>query len=133
MRTYRAMAAWQSLRIYLLARLGEQNPTSQKPFSLFKLLSTEASVRLKQSYEKSSQKKVQNPVTDYNAFFEQISVHVKNKKLVLKPISIVMLSDGIPDAPNRDGKQEYRTIKVKALENLARDINLTSAIHFRQS
>jgi hypothetical protein len=69
-------------------------------------------------------KKVQNPFTDYNAFFEQISVHVRNKKLVLKPISIVMLSDGIPDAKNRDGRQEYRTIKLKSLENLARDITL---------
>lgn len=69
-------------------------------------------------------KNVENPFTDFNAFFEQISVHVKNKKLVLKPITIVMLTDGVPDAKNRDGKQEYRTIKLNALENLARDITL---------
>ena len=43
-----------------------------------------------------------------------------------------MLSDGIPDAPKKKGKHDYRSIKVKALENLARDITLrvlyTSAV-----
>jgi hypothetical protein len=67
---------------------------------------------------------VQNPFTDYNAFFEQISVFVKNRKMILKPIMIVMLSDGKPDAPNNDASEPYRGIKVKALENLTRDLTL---------
>ena len=77
-------------------------------------------------------KKKGNPFTDYNAFFEQISVFVRNKKLVLKPITIVMLSDGIPDAPKKNGKHDYRSFKLKTLENLARDITIrvlyTSAV-----
>ena len=73
-----------------------------------------------------------NQFTDYNAFFKQISVFVRNKKLVLKPITIVMLTDGIPDAPKKNGKHDYRSIKLKSLETLARDITLrvlyTSAV-----
>jgi len=69
-------------------------------------------------------KKTRNPFTDYNAFFDQVSVFVKNKKLVMKPISIVMFSDGIPDAPKKNGKHDYRSIKLRALENLARDITV---------
>lgn len=68
--------------------------------------------------------KRENKFTDYNAFFKQISVTVKSRKLVFKPISIVMLSDGIPDAPKKNGKHDYRSIKVRALENLARDITV---------
>jgi len=75
---------------------------------------------------------VENPFTDYNAFFEQIAVFVRNKKLVLKPITVVMLSDGVPDAPNKGIRTTYRDLKPKALENLARDITLrvlyTSAV-----
>lgn len=67
---------------------------------------------------------VRNPFTDFNAFFEQISVFVRNKKLVLKPISIVMLTDGVPDAPKKNGKYDYRSIDFKQLESLARDITL---------
>src|SRR5690606_37345386 len=73
-----------------------------------------------------------NKFTDYNAFFQQIAVFVRNKKLVLKPITIIMLSDGIPDAPMKDGKHDYRSIKLQSLETLARDITLrvlyTSAV-----
>lgn len=73
-----------------------------------------------------------NKYTDYDAFFEQVGVFVRSKKLVLKPISLIMLTDGIPDAPKKDGKHDYRTIKLQSLETLARDITLrvlyTSAV-----
>ncbi len=73
-----------------------------------------------------------NKYTDYDAFFEQIANFVRSKKLVLKPISIVMVTDGVPDAPKREGKDDYRSIRLQALENLARDITLrvlyTSAV-----
>ena len=64
-----------------------------------------------------------NPFTDYNAFFEQIALTVKNKNLVLRPISIVMISDGIPDLLN-EGTTEYRNIVVKPLDNLARRVTI---------
>lgn len=64
-----------------------------------------------------------NPYTDYNAFFEQIAHTVKTKNLVLRPISIVMLSDGIPDT-KKDGETDYDSIVVHPLERLARSVTI---------
>lgn len=64
-----------------------------------------------------------NPFTDYNAFFEQVALTVKNKNLVLRPISIVMVSDGVPDV-RRNGKTDFRSLVVKPLEKLARSVTV---------
>jgi len=64
-----------------------------------------------------------NPFTDYNAFFEQVALTVKNKNLALRPISIVMISDGVPDV-TRNGKTDFRSIVVKPLEKLARSVTI---------
>jgi hypothetical protein len=68
-------------------------------------------------------KRAANRFTDYNAFFEQCALTVKNKNLVLRPISIVMLSDGIPDV-KKEGKTDFRSISVRPLERLARNITI---------
>ncbi|MGE0173713.1 MAG: hypothetical protein AB7T49_13030 [Oligoflexales bacterium] len=68
--------------------------------------------------------KVTNQFTDYNAFFRQITTFVRDRKLVMKPISIVLLSDGVPDAPKVDGKLDYRSFQVEPLETLSRDVTL---------
>ncbi|MCI0532171.1 MAG: hypothetical protein L0Y74_09525 [candidate division Zixibacteria bacterium] len=68
-------------------------------------------------------KDVSNPFTDYNAFFEQVALTVRNKNLVLRPITVVMLSDGIPDV-KRDGKTNFGSIVVKPLERLARSVTI---------
>jgi hypothetical protein len=68
-------------------------------------------------------KKTSNPFTDYNAFFEQVALTVKNKNLVLRPITIVMLSDGIPDMKNGN-KSDFGHIVVKPLESLARNVTV---------
>lgn len=67
--------------------------------------------------------KASNPFTDFNAFFEQCALTVKNKNLVLRPISIVMLSDGVPDVKKED-KTDFRSINVKPLERLARSVTI---------
>jgi hypothetical protein len=64
-----------------------------------------------------------NPFTDYNAFFEQVALTVRNKNLVLRPISIVMISDGVPDV-KRNGRTDFRSIVVKPLEKLARSVTI---------
>ena len=75
--------------------------------------------------------KVSNPFTDYNAFFEQVAQTVKNKNLVLRPISVVMLSDGIPDV-KKQSTTDYKSIRVEPLERLARNVTVrllyTSAV-----
>jgi hypothetical protein len=76
-------------------------------------------------------KNISNPYTDYNAFFEQVALTIRNKNLVLRPISIVMISDGIPDV-KREGKTDFRSLVVKPLEQLARSVTIrliyTSAV-----
>jgi hypothetical protein len=64
-----------------------------------------------------------NPFTDYNAFFEQVAQTVRTKNLVLRPISIVMVSDGIPDV-KKNGKTDFESIVVAPLERLARSVTV---------
>jgi hypothetical protein len=64
-----------------------------------------------------------NPFTDYNAFLEQVALTVRNKNLALRPISVVMISDGIPDVALK-GKTDYRSIVVKPLEKLSRSVTI---------
>ena len=64
-----------------------------------------------------------NRFTDYNAFLEQVALHFKNQTLLLRPISIVMLSDGIPDISNKDASP-FESLAVKPLETLSRNVTL---------
>jgi hypothetical protein len=64
-----------------------------------------------------------NPFTDYNAFFEQVAYTVQSKNLVLRPITIVMVSDGVPDVA-RGGKTSYESVVLTPLERLARSVTV---------
>lgn len=68
-------------------------------------------------------KNVENPYTDFNAYFEQIAMIVRNRKLVLRPLSIIMMSDGMPDI-RKEGKTDFRKIELKPLESLARNVTV---------
>jgi hypothetical protein len=65
-----------------------------------------------------------DPITDYNAFFERVAVHVQRQNLGLQPLSVVMFSDGIPDIPGAKGDDLYRRINVKPLEFLSRSVTV---------
>lgn len=65
-----------------------------------------------------------DPHTDYNAFFNQVATTVKNRKLILKPISVVLLSDGIPDIKGKSGNSLYRSIDMSPLESLSRSVTV---------
>lgn len=65
----------------------------------------------------------QNPITDFNAFVEQVASTVRDRRLVLRPISIVLVSDGVPDVPAQGGT-DYSTIRLKPLETLSRNITV---------
>jgi len=62
--------------------------------------------------------------TDYNAFFDKVSEMVKDRKMVLKPLSVLMLSDGVLDLPGRNGRHDYRGIDLSAMEKLSRNVTL---------
>ena len=65
-----------------------------------------------------------NKFTDFNSFFEQVSDMVDTRKLILKPISIVLLTDGVPDLGGNSRSEKFRNLKLKPLERLSRNITL---------
>jgi hypothetical protein len=69
-------------------------------------------------------KNAKDDYTDFNAFFTQVADTVKSKNLVLRPIAIVLLSDGVPAAGSDPKKPDYRAIKMNPLENLSRNVTV---------
>lgn len=95
-------------------------PKTFYPIHIFENKSIEEiSAQLKEMFPKDEI----NPYTDYNAFFEQVALTVKNQNLVLRPISVVMVSDGVPDI-KKEGQTDFRSLQVKPLEKLSRNITI---------
>ena len=69
-------------------------------------------------------KKRVNKFTDFNSFFEQVSDMVDTRKLILKPISVVLLTDGVPDLGGNSRTEKFRNLQLKPLERLSRNITL---------
>ena len=65
---------------------------------------------------------IQDSYTDFNPFFERTATHIKRQNLVLTPLSIVLLSDGLPDTPAApdDTLGPYGAISLEPLEFLSR-------------
>jgi hypothetical protein len=80
-------------------------------------------------------------LTDFNPFFERVATLVKRQNLVLSPLNIVMLSDGLPDTPSEknDSLSKYRNINVSGLEYLSKNTTIrllyprpTVAVHWEK-
>ncbi|MGB5894296.1 MAG: hypothetical protein WBG58_08970 [Ignavibacteriaceae bacterium] len=100
----------------------QDEPKTLYPISDFE---NKSIVEIREQLKKSFPNNKFNPFTDYNAFFDQIARTVRDRNLILKPISIVMISDGIPDVPTRGKKKaDFEDIIVKPLELLARNITI---------
>jgi len=68
-----------------------------------------------------------DPITDFNAFFQRTAVHIKRQNLVLAPLNIVMFSDGVPDFPGAGrlpAPQLYAKIDVSPIEYLSRNVTI---------
>jgi hypothetical protein len=67
-----------------------------------------------------------DPLTDFNSFFRQIARIAKERNLLLTPITILVVSDGVPDIPNiKHGSVEsFKTINLSALEFLSKNVTL---------
>ena len=70
-----------------------------------------------------------NHFTDFNAFFGQVGDMIDQKKLLLKPISIVLLTDGDPDmgeasSVSTDKDAPFKRLSVSPLEGLSRNITV---------
>ncbi|MBI4420713.1 MAG: hypothetical protein HY560_07795 [Gemmatimonadetes bacterium] len=62
-------------------------------------------------------------VTDFNVFFQRAADLVKRQNLVLTPLNVVLLSDGVPDLGRVPGDSlaHYASISVGPLEYLSRN------------
>lgn len=67
-----------------------------------------------------------DPLTDFNAFFRQVARIAKERNLILTPITIMVVSDGVPDVPDlKPGSPDsFKTIDLSVLEFLSRNITL---------
>jgi hypothetical protein len=65
-------------------------------------------------------------LTEFNPFFDRIATLVKRQGLVLSPINIVLLTDGLPDTPAARGDSlgPYKKIDLSKLEYLSKSVTL---------
>ncbi len=63
--------------------------------------------------------------TDFNAFFDRVATLVKRQGLVLAPLNIVLLTDGIQDLTANSGTESrFATIDLGPLEYLSRSVTV---------
>ncbi len=109
--------------VLFVSSIGGAKANEPKTFFPIQTFQNKSIAEIKEKLREIFPKKTVNPFTDYNAFFEQVALTVKNKNLVLRPISIVMLSDGKPDVKVQ-GKTDFSSIVIKPLEQLARSVTI---------
>jgi hypothetical protein len=67
-------------------------------------------------------------LTDFNVFFEQIARTVKERNLVLAPITVMVVSDGVPDvrggAIKSGTPDSYRQIDLSPLDYLSKNVTV---------
>ncbi len=63
--------------------------------------------------------------TDFNAFFDRVATLVKRQGLILAPLNIVLLTDGIQDLTASSGTEgRFATIDLGPLEYLSRSVTV---------
>ncbi len=103
------------------ARPGE--PKSFQPIHAFQEKSAEEIAAALREYFPP-----EDSFTDFNAFFDRVATLVKRQGLILAPLNIVVLSDGVPDRVGGTGTVEhesaYSQIDVSPLEYLSRSVTV---------
>jgi hypothetical protein len=70
-------------------------------------------------------------VTDFNPFFAEMARITKERNLVLAPINVMIITDGVPDAATSGttagSRALYEKIDLKPLEYLSRNVTLRLA------
>jgi hypothetical protein len=94
---------------------------SFQPIHTFQNMSvTEIAAYLRREYP------ARDGLTEFNPFFERVATLVKRQGLVLSPINIVLLTDGLPDTPAARGDSlgPYKKIDLSKLEYLSKSVTL---------
>jgi hypothetical protein len=67
-------------------------------------------------------------LTDFNVFFDQVARTVKDRNLVLTPLTVMVVSDGVPDVRSARIKSgsaaSYRHIDLSPLDYLSRSVTV---------
>lgn len=67
-------------------------------------------------------------LTDFNSFFEQVARISKERNLTLSPITVIIVTDGIPDTRGRKVSMKnedlFKNIDVSPMEYLSRNLTL---------
>ncbi len=65
-------------------------------------------------------------LTDFNAFFSRITTLVKRQNLILAPLNVVVMSDGVPDGSPaaQDTAAAYAALNVSGLEYISRTVTV---------
>ncbi len=69
----------------------------------------------------------EDPITDFNAFFQRAALHVRRNNLVLAPLNVVLFSDGEPDyagAGRLSLDERYKRVDLSPLEYLSRNVTV---------
>lgn len=69
-------------------------------------------------------------LTDFNAFFRRVAQITRERNLLLRPVTILLVTDGVPDpvpSGTAGAPAAYRAIDLSPLEYLARRVTLRLA------
>jgi len=110
-----------SLFVGTIGGVNKDEPKTMYPIETFQHRSVE---QIEAQLNELFPKKRENPFTDFNAYFEQVADQISARKLILKPVSIVLFTDGKPDLGGASKSERFRSIQLKPLENLSRNITL---------
>lgn len=106
-----------------VSSIGGAKPGEPKSFYPIHVFENKSVEEIEKQLREYFPKKKQNDLTDFNAFFSQIGETIRTQNLVLRPVSVVMLSDGVPDIKN-NGETDFRSIEFDPLEQLSRNITI---------
>jgi len=109
--------------VLFVSSIGGAQPDEPKTFFPIQTFENKSVEEIEERLHDIFPDTVQNPITDFNAFFEQVALTLRNKNLVLRPVSVVMVSDGVPDI-KKDGETDFRSLDLSPLEQLSRNITI---------
>lgn len=110
-------------RVLFVSSIGGAKPGEAKTFYPMEMFEHKSVPEIDTTLHRLFPKDKQNPFTDFNAFFKQVAQTIRNKNLVLQPVSVVMLSDGMPDIKKK-GVTNFHSINLHPLERLSRNITI---------
>lgn len=109
--------------VLFVSSIGGSNDDEPKTFYPIQTFENRSVEEIEEKLREIFPKETENRYTDFNAFFEQIALTIRNKNLILRPVSVVMLSDGVPDV-KVNGETDFRSLDFSPLEKLSRNITI---------